>query len=93
VAQGQHEEGSAQLQQGMAIYHVAGPTLWLPYFLLLQAESYGTSRHPAQGLQKLDEALQLIERTGGRWCAAELWRLKGELTLQKFQVSSFKSEN
>lgn len=81
VEQGRLEDGSTQLQQGMPIIHVAGTAILLPYFLLLQAESSGTSGQPAQGLRTLDEALQLVERMGGNWCAAELWRLKGELLL------------
>ena len=31
----------------------------------------------------LDEALQIVEKTGGRWLAAELERLKGQLLLRQ----------
>jgi predicted ATPase len=31
----------------------------------------------------LDEALQIVERTGERWFAAELYRQKGQLSLQR----------
>jgi hypothetical protein len=48
-----------------------------------------------QGLQTLAEALQLIKRTSGCWCEAELWRLKGELQQQQFHVqgSKFQEED
>jgi predicted ATPase len=35
-----------------------------------------------EGLRVLAEALAVVDRTGERWCEAELYRLKGELTLQ-----------
>jgi hypothetical protein len=41
-------------------------------------------------LTALAEALAAVDRTGERMYEAELYRLKGELTLQKFQVSGFK---
>ena len=40
-----------------------------------------------EGLTVLAEALALVDKTGERTYAAELYRLKGALTLQKFQVS------
>jgi len=36
----------------------------------------------------LAEALGLVQKTGDRWWEAELYRLKGELTLQKLPVAS-----
>src|SRR5262249_23502127 len=43
-----------------------------------------------EGLALLAEALTIVDRTGGRVYAAELQRLTGELTLQKFQVPGSK---
>jgi hypothetical protein len=40
------------------------------------------------GLHVLTEALQIIDSTGERLHEAELYRLKGELTLQKLSVVS-----
>jgi predicted ATPase len=36
-----------------------------------------------EGLTLLAEALPLVNTTGGRWCEAELYRLKGQLLLQQ----------
>jgi predicted ATPase len=36
------------------------------------------------------EALAVVNKTEERWCEAELYRLKGELTLQRVHVSSAK---
>ena len=37
----------------------------------------------AEGSSLLDDALQIIQRTGGSWFAAELNRLKGQLLLRQ----------
>jgi predicted ATPase len=39
--------------------------------------------HAEKGLTPLDDALQIVERTGERWFAAELNRHKGELLLRQ----------
>jgi predicted ATPase len=36
----------------------------------------------------LDEATQIVERTGERWLEAELYRLKGLLSLQQRQTAA-----
>ena len=61
-----------------------------PHFLALLAEAYGKVGQTEEGLSVLAEALALVDKTGERYYEAELYRLKGELTLQKFQVASSK---
>jgi predicted ATPase len=60
------------------------------YFLALVAEAYGQVGQSEEGFTVLAEALAVVDRTGERFYEAELYRIKGTLTLQKFQVSSFK---
>jgi predicted ATPase len=43
-----------------------------------------------EGLGLLDEALEVVRINDERWWEAELYRLKGQLTLQQVQGSSFK---
>jgi predicted ATPase len=86
--QGQGEEGVAQIRQGLAAYQATGSELARPRFLALLAEAYGKVGQAAEGLHALAEALTLVNKTGERYYEAELYRLKGELTLQKFQVPS-----
>jgi TOMM system kinase/cyclase fusion protein len=88
--QGHGEEGIAQIHQGLAAYRATGGELWRPYFLSLLAEAYGKEGQAEEGLRVLVEALDGVDRTGERYYEAELYRLKGELTLQKFQVSGSK---
>ena len=47
--------------------------------LPLVAQAYGQAGQPSAGLELLAEALDRVERTGGRWLEAELHRLQGEL--------------
>ena len=82
--QGQGEEGIAQIRQGLAAYRATGAEIVRPYFLALLAEAYGKVGQAEEGLSVLAEALALVDKTGERFYEAELYRLKGELTLQQF---------
>jgi len=64
------------------------------YFLALLAEAYGKGGQAEEGLHVLAEALAHVDKTGERYYEAELYRLKGELTLQQLKVqgSKFKVE-
>jgi predicted ATPase len=93
--QGQVEEGVAQMQQGLSACRATGQAGWQPSFLALLAEIYGKVGQIETGLAVLTEALARVDKSGERICEAELYRLRGELTLQKFQVqdSKFQVEN
>ena len=80
--QGQIEEGITQIRQGLIAYQATGAELWRPYFLALLAEAYGKVGQAEEGLTALAEALTVADKTGERFYEAELYRLKGELTLQ-----------
>ncbi|HEV8713879.1 MAG TPA: hypothetical protein VGX03_13770, partial [Candidatus Binatia bacterium] len=90
AAQGQVEEGISQIRQGMDAWWATGGELSRPYYLAWLAEAYGKAEEVEEGLTVLAEALAAVDRTGERVFEAELYRLKGQLTLQKFQVSGSK---
>ncbi len=81
AAQGQAAEGIAQIHQGLAAWRAAWAEVLRPFWLALLAEAYAAGHDPAGGLHELAEALALIEKTGERWYAAEIHRLKGEFLL------------
>jgi predicted ATPase len=87
--QGQREEGILQLRQGQAAYQATGAEVIRTYYLALLAEVYGEIGQAEEELEVLAEAFALVPKTGERFYEAELYRLKGELALQKFQVASF----
>jgi predicted ATPase len=84
--QGQREEGTVQLRQGLAAYQATRSELFQPYFLALLAEVYGKVGQVEEGLSVVAEALAAVEKTEERWCEAELYRLRGELTLATSSV-------
>jgi class 3 adenylate cyclase/predicted ATPase len=84
---GQGEEGIVQIRQGLAAWRVTGAELSGPHYLALLTEAYEKVARTEEGLVVLAEALVAANNTGERWYEAELYRLKGQLTLQKFQVS------
>jgi class 3 adenylate cyclase/predicted ATPase len=80
--QGQEEEGIAQIRQGLVAYQATGAKLAEPYFLAQLAEAHGKVGQVEEGLSVLAEALALTDKTGQRFWEAELYRIKGELSLQ-----------
>jgi len=81
--QGRPEEGMQQIRQGLAAHQATGAAAGLPYALAFLARAYRQDGQGAKGQQVLDEALALVHRTGERCYEAELYRLKGELLLQR----------
>jgi predicted ATPase len=79
--QGQEGEGLTQMHQGISAWQATGAALCQPYLFALLAEAYGHMEQPEAGLPVLAEAVALVDKTGERWCEAELYRLKGELLL------------
>jgi DNA-binding winged helix-turn-helix (wHTH) protein/predicted ATPase len=75
--------GVAHIRQGWTVHHGIGPQLLRPYYLSLLAEAYGQAGQPEAGLTALAEATTLMATTEERWWEAELYRLKGELQLQR----------
>jgi len=84
--QGQGEEGIVQIHQGLAALRAMGMERSRPYFLALLAEAYGRRGQAEEGLSVLAEALATVHETRERYYEAELYRLKGELTLAPSSV-------
>jgi TOMM system kinase/cyclase fusion protein len=89
--QGQSAEGIAQIRQGLAAYRATGAGLWLPYFLALLAEAYEKMGQMEEGLNVVAEALDVVDKTGEHQYEAELYRLKGELTLKQSSIQCLAS--
>jgi predicted ATPase len=82
VAQGQREEGIAQIRQGLTAFRATGAELNRTYYLALLAEAYSQGEQANEGLRVLAEALARVYSGRERWWEAELYRLKGELLLK-----------
>src|SRR5262249_47828070 len=90
--QGRGEEGIIQICQGMATFQATGAEVSRPYLLALLAEAYDKAGQIEEGLRSLDEVLVTVDNSGERWYEAELYRLKGELTLKQSGVRGPESE-
>jgi predicted ATPase len=88
--QRQGEKGIAQIRQSLTAWQTVGRAGMQTYALALLAEAHGRTGQAEEGLSTLAEALVVVSKTEERWYEAELYRLKGQLTLQQFQVSGFK---
>jgi class 3 adenylate cyclase/tetratricopeptide (TPR) repeat protein len=79
----QEEAGLVQTREGLAVLRATGAELWVPLFLGSLAQGYGQGGQAEEGLKVIAEALVMVEKNEECWNEAELYRLKGELTLQK----------
>jgi hypothetical protein len=84
------EEGLVQIRQSLAARQTMGGELGEPYRLALLAEVQEKRGEVEEGLTVLADALVDVDNRGECWWKAELYPLKGQLTLQKFQVPSSK---
>jgi class 3 adenylate cyclase/predicted ATPase len=81
--QEQREAGLRQLREGLAAMRATEAELWLPLYLGAVAQGYGQGGQAEEGLRVVAEALAMVEKNEERWNEAELYRIKGELTLQQ----------
>ena len=82
TAQGQGEEGIRQMHEGMAAVQNTGTAIGRSRYLATLAEMYGKLGQAGVGLPLLAEALVVVEHGGEHFYEAELYRLRGELTLK-----------
>jgi predicted ATPase len=82
LAEQEQEEGISWVRQGLAAFRATGTNNAVPQFLAPLAEQYGKMGQVEEGLKVMSEASDMVERTGERYYEAELYRLKGQLTLQ-----------
>jgi predicted ATPase len=83
VKKGDVTEGISLLRGSSATYRATGAEMWTPHHAALLATAYEIAGQVDDAASQLDEALQIVERTGERWLEAELYRLKGQLVLRQ----------
>jgi predicted ATPase len=76
-------EGISLLRNGLTAYRATGAEVWVPHFIAYLAAAYEIAGEVGEAETLLDDALQIVERTGERWFAAELNRHKGQLLLRQ----------
>jgi class 3 adenylate cyclase/predicted ATPase len=83
VMNGDVAEGTSLLRSGSRAYRATGSASWMPHYFALLATACEIAGQIEEALPLLDDALQIIERTGERLLAGELHRHKGELLLRQ----------
>jgi predicted ATPase len=83
VTTGDTTEGISLLRRGLIAYQATGTEALIPYHLALLARACVIAGQVDEAATFLDEALQIVEKTGERWFEAELHRLKGQLLLRQ----------
>lgn len=83
VRQGQVEAGLAQMRQGVEAVQASGAETRRPWLLTALARAYSQAGQVGAGLTVLQEALDIVEKTGKRLDEAGLHRVQGELLMQE----------
>jgi predicted ATPase len=83
VKNGDVAEGISLLRGRSADYRATGAEIWIPHFMALLARASEIAGQVEEAVTLLDDGLQIVERRGERWFAAELNRLKGRLLLRQ----------
>jgi predicted ATPase len=81
VDEGRGEDGLRQIRQGVDDALATGSQQFVTNYLGLLAEAQLRAAQPEAGLQAIDEAFAIIDRTGERFYEAPLHCLRGELLL------------
>ncbi len=75
---------NGDLTEGMSLLRSGGEAYWFgTHFAILLATACGIAGQIEEGLTLLDDALQVVEKTGEHWLEAELNRYKGQLLLRQ----------
>jgi class 3 adenylate cyclase/predicted ATPase len=83
VTNGDVTEGISLLRSGSVAFRATGTEMWTPHHIALLASACEIAGRVEEGVTLLDDASQVVDSTGERWFAAELYRHKGQLLLQQ----------
>jgi class 3 adenylate cyclase/predicted ATPase len=83
VRNGDVAEGVSLLRSGSIADRATGSESWFLYHIALLAEACEAAGQVDEALSLLDDAFEIVERTGAHWFATELHRHKGRLLLRQ----------
>ena len=79
VCAGQADRGVKALREGLVGWQKVGARLWMPTFLMLEAEAYAKAGRNEAALRVVERAVAICEDNGERWAMAEVLRTKARL--------------
>jgi class 3 adenylate cyclase/predicted ATPase len=83
VMNGKVAEGISLLRSGATAYRSTGAEAWTPYHFNLLSMACERAGRFEESLTLVEDALEITEKTGARWLAAELYRHKGQRLLRQ----------
>jgi predicted ATPase len=92
VKNGDVAEGITLLRSGLTGFSgaPAGQRMFMTHYTALLAAAYEVAGRVDEAVTLLDDVLQMVDRTGERWFAAELYRHKGRLLLRQGHTEAAK---
>jgi class 3 adenylate cyclase/tetratricopeptide (TPR) repeat protein len=70
------------LRSGSIAWRATGAVVWMPHLDALLARACEVAGEITEAANRLDGALQSVDKTGERWLEAELFRYKGQVLLR-----------
>jgi class 3 adenylate cyclase/predicted ATPase len=92
ILSGRTEAGLSEMQRGLSGWQRHSVKLLVPLLFIQLAKVDFLQGHPEAGLDRLAEALAMIEETGECWHQSEACRLKGELLLSLPEPNAIEAE-
>jgi predicted ATPase len=89
AAGGDASAGLGRLQHGLGDWKATGSITYVTYYLALLADALWRQGYHEQAEQTVDEALRLAEHTDERMVEPELFRLRGELRLERGEQAAW----
>jgi len=83
VRNGDVAEGMSLLRSGSIASRATGAEVWMPFHLALLARACEIAGKIEECLTLLEDAFQIVAKTGTRWLEAELYRHKGHMLLRQ----------
>jgi class 3 adenylate cyclase/predicted ATPase len=81
VETGELEQGIAEIRRGIADLEITGALIWVQFGRYLLAQALANAERRCDALNVVDKTLAAIPNDSRRWYQAELYRLKGDLSV------------
>jgi predicted ATPase len=89
---GRASEATQLLAQSLAAFRSTGSTGMTPFGLSWLGKSYAELDQPDDAFRSVNEAKDVIERTGERWAEVDVHRIAGEIALRAPEPDAAKAE-
>jgi predicted ATPase len=92
TAVGKASDAIKIMNAGIDAKRSTGATLWTPMHLSYLARAYAELGQTDDAWHYIEESLAMLEKTGERWCEAEVHRVAGEIALMSPERDWAKAE-